>query len=70
MGIHHLSDFFKKSNIEYSNKETIDISICKPDWERPQDFPGGLVVKNPPASAGDVGSLTGQGGKILHARSN
>ena len=31
-----------------------------------QDFAGGLVVKNPPASAGDVGSIPGWGAKILH----
>ena len=27
-----------------------------------QDFPGGPVVKNPPASAGDTGSILGPGG--------
>ena len=26
-----------------------------------------LVVKNPPANAGDMGSIPGQGTKILHA---
>ena len=26
------------------------------------DFPGGPVVKNPPANAGDMGSIPGQGG--------
>ena len=26
-----------------------------------QDFPGGLVVKNPPANAGDTGSIPGLG---------
>ena len=26
-----------------------------------QDFPGGAVVKNPPASAGDMGSIPGLG---------
>ena len=34
--------------------------ICTPMW----GFPGGLVVKNPPASAGDirdVGSIPGSG---------
>ena len=25
------------------------------------DFPGGLVVKNPPANAGDIGSVPGPG---------
>ena len=25
------------------------------------DFPGGLVVKNPPANAGDMGSIPGPG---------
>ena len=28
------------------------------------DFPGGPVVKNPSASAGDTGSIPGQGTKI------
>ena len=32
-----------------------------------RDFPGGPVVKNPPSSAGDVGSIPGQGTKIPHA---
>ena len=26
-----------------------------------QDFPGGIVVKNPPANAGDVDSIPGAG---------
>ena len=32
-----------------------------------QGFPGGAVVKNPPANAGDTGSIPGQENKILHA---
>ena len=32
-----------------------------------RDFPGGSVVKNPPSSAGDAGSVPGQGTKIPHA---
>ena len=32
-----------------------------------RDFPGGLVVKNPPSNAGDVGSIPGRGTKIPHA---
>ena len=32
-----------------------------------RDFPGGPVVKNPPYSAGDAGSIPGQGTKIPHA---
>ena len=31
------------------------------------DFPGGPVVKNQPCNAGDMGSIPGQGTKILHA---
>ena len=27
-----------------------------------KDFPGGQVVKNPPANAGDAGSIPGVGG--------
>ena len=33
----------------------------------PRDFPGGPVVKDPPSSAGDVGSIPGRGTKIPHA---
>ena len=29
------------------------------------DFPGGAVVKNPPASAGDMGSIPGPGGSHM-----
>ena len=29
--------------------------------KKPGDFPGGTVVKNPPASAGDMGSIPGSG---------
>ena len=36
----------------------------KQEW---QDFPGGLVVKNPPSKARDAGSIPGQGTKIPHA---
>ena len=31
------------------------------------DFPGSLVVKNPPCNAGDVGSISAWGTKIPHA---
>ena len=29
------------------------------------DFPGGAVVKNPPANAGDTGSIPGLGGSQM-----
>ena len=32
-----------------------------------RDFPGGPVVKNPPSSARDMGSIPGRGTKIPHA---
>ena len=32
-----------------------------------RDFPGGAVVKNPPANAEDTGSIPGRGTKIPHA---
>ena len=32
-----------------------------------RDFPGGPVVKNLPCNSGDIGSISGQGAKILHA---
>ena len=31
------------------------------------DLPGGIAVKNPPANAGDTGSILGLGTKIPHA---
>ena len=31
------------------------------------DFPGGPVIKNPPVSAGDLGSIPGRGTKIPRA---
>ena len=37
------------------NKNEVLIKV----WER--DFPGGTVVKNPPANAGDTGSIPGLG---------
>ena len=39
------------------------ISILK----NAQGFPAGTVDKNLPASAGDMGSISGQGTKIPHA---
>ena len=33
------------------------------------DFPGGAVGKNPPASAGNIGSISGPGGSLI-LRSN
>ena len=30
-----------------------------------KDFPGSAVVKNPPASAGDMGSISGLGGSHM-----
>ena len=30
-----------------------------------EDFPGGPVVKNPPANAGDMGSIFGLGGSHM-----
>ena len=35
------------------------MNIVKKDYHR--DFPGGTVVKNPPANAGDTGSSPGPG---------
>ena len=34
---------------------------------RERDFPSGPLLKAPPSTAGDTGSIPGQGGKILHA---
>ena len=37
--------------------------------KKTEDFPGGTVVKNPPADAGDMGSIPGPGGSHM-PRSN
>ena len=37
-----------------------------PPIKMPWDFPGGLVVKNPPANVGDMGSIPGPGIKSPH----
>ena len=37
----------------------VRIAIIKKIYK--QDFPGGAVVKNPPANAGDTGSIPGLG---------
>ena len=37
-----------------------DLPKC-PNKKPPRDFPGGSVVKNPPANAGDMGSIPGLG---------
>ena len=37
---------------------------------KPWGFPGGPVVKNRPANAGDVGSIPGLGAKISHTLEN
>ena len=45
-----------------STKDTMESKInCRTRklWDR--DFPGGAVVKNPPANAGDMGSSPGPG---------
>ena len=36
-------------------------------FHQSRDLPGGPVVKNPPANAGDTGSIPGPGTKIPHA---
>ena len=42
-------------------------SITTTTAKTPRDFPGGPVVKNLPAKAGDVDSISGWGIKIPHA---
>ena len=36
-------------------------------WKKHRVVPGGPVVKTSPSNAGDVGSVPGQGAKMLHA---
>ena len=42
------------NNVFYSRSNTLNVNFI-------QDFPGGAVVKNPPANAGDTGSSPGPG---------
>ena len=44
---------------------SLQLPLSKRD--RVRDFPGGPVVKSLPGSAGDMGSVSGQGTKIPHA---
>ena len=53
MGIHHYK-LLIFSNLNYVNV----LSTYK---LKKRDFPGGAVVKNPPANAGDTGSSPGPG---------
>ena len=40
---------------------TIIFNYSHLDYKKLRDFPGGAVVKNPPANAGDTGSSPGPG---------
>ena len=46
---------FKKINLAITNEND---TLKKKKW---QDFPGGAVVKDPPANAGDTGLSPGPG---------
>ena len=50
---------YKKTNKKKKKKKTMYIPKFKDTLLL--DFPGGAVVKNPPASAGDTGSIPGPG---------
>ena len=54
----YLADIVKIFSITHKNTTYYLLSPHKNDLE---DFPGGTVVKNPPANAGDTGSRPGQG---------
>ena len=52
---------------QYKQTEVDTCTVVEwPPWyikykRKVQDFPGGTVVKNPPANAGDTGSIPGPG---------
>ena len=50
-----LQHLYVSINIERGRKNEIHFK------ELPRDFPGGAVVRNPPANAGDTGSSPGPG---------
>ena len=64
-----LNPFFRQKLLPESNKESVvsgTIHVCfykqeSTDKEKGLGFPGGAVVKNLPANAGDTGSSPGPG---------
>ena len=52
-------DFIKIKNL-CSSKDTIKKVKRHKEWKK--GFPGGAVIENPPANAGDVGLSPGLGG--------
>lgn len=51
-----------------NSAQTLEGSKCGREGNKEdRDFPGGLVIKNPPRNATDAGTVPGQGTKILCA---
>ena len=48
------------------NNHNVSNSFPEFQEKEEEDFPGGPVVKNPPADAGDTGSIPDPGTKIPH----
>ena len=46
---------------QLNKNETEEQNVLKRKKELDEGFPGGRVVKNPPANAGDTGSIPGLG---------
>ena len=57
---------FKIQTVNLDSSFVLQVLICK---MRIKGFPGGAVVENPPADAGDAGSGPGPGGSHM-PRSN
>ena len=55
--------YFHHPNSVTTGKNPAMVPACEHAWEKSnaEGFPGGAVVKNPPANAGDVGSIPGPG---------
>ena len=45
----------------FSGKMILNLKVSTQSNYYARDFPGGVVVKNPPANAGDTGSSPGPG---------
>ena len=60
---------FREENIDLKSDYTGSSLLCQSAESRPKsrDFPGGLVIKNPPSNGGDGGSIPGWETKIPHA---
>ena len=61
-----LEEYALEEELSQEMGDFFQITLCY-IFKEIRDFPGGPVVKNPPYSTGDAGSIPGRGTKIPHA---